>query len=91
MKFLVVSCIERDINLEAVCGTKEEANEKMKECFLEFHRTCGYSEESVDSMKSVIEFTDNLETGYFGYHVGDHAWSNEVDEVHYDIKILEIE
>lgn len=90
MKFVVVSCIERDINLEAVCGTKEEANEEMKECFLEFHRTCGYSEEDIDSMKTVIEITDNLETDYFGYHAGDHAWSNEVEEVHYDIKILVI-
>lgn len=89
MKFVVVSCIERDINLEAVCGTKEEANEKMKECFLEFHRTCGYSEYDINSMNTVIEITDDLETDYFGYHAGNYAWSDTNPKHKYDIKIID--
>lgn len=92
MKFAVVSCVERNINLEAVCNTRDEAIEKMKECFFEFHRTCGCSEEDIDSMRTLMEFTDDLETDYFGYHIGEdmYAWSNEIEDVYLDISILEI-
>lgn len=90
MNYAIISCVERDINLEAVCGTREEAIEKMKECFLDFHSQCGHSPIDVNAMKLNIEEYGDVEDHYYGFDRSGHAWSNEIKDCHYDIKILKI-
>ena len=92
MKYIVISCGEREIELEAVCDTYAAAYEKMKECFLEYHRDYGYSEEELEELKVEIESEPDLETSYYGFHSGgcSFAWSNVDDNYNFDIKIFEI-
>ena len=69
MKYVVISCVEREIELEAVCDTYDAACAKMKECFLEHHRYYGYTEKELEELKLEIEAEANLETSYYGFHI----------------------
>ena len=90
MKYVVISCGARQIELEAVCNTYAEAYTKMKECFLEYHRDYGYTEKKLEELKLEIE-TDS-ETSYYGFYGASYgfAWSNVDDYYDYDIKIFVI-
>lgn len=93
MKYVVISCGEREIELEAVCNTYAEAYVKMKECFLEYHRNYGYTEKELEELKLEIETETDLETSYYGFHGAGYgfAWSNVDDNYNYDIKIFVID
>ena len=91
MKYIVVSCGERQIELEAVCNTYAEAYAKMKDCFLDYHRECGHTEKQLEELKLKIE-TDS-EGCYYGFYGDSYgfAWSNVNDYYDYDIKIFVID
>lgn len=93
MKYVVISCVEREIELEAVCNTYAEAYAKMKECFLEYHSDYGYTEKELEELKLEIETETILETSYYGFHSAGcgFAWSNVDDNNNYDIKIFAID
>lgn len=90
MKYIVVSCCEREISLENICCTYTEAYELMKKCFLNHHlESCRYNEKEIEELRLEIETEFDVHTSKYGFNK-DSAWSNVDDDYNYDIKIIEI-
>ena len=92
MKYLVVSCVEREIELVAVCNTYEVAFEIMKEHFLTHEKECGVVSEHIETLEQMIRYDMYLELDTCGFYKTKpaYAWSNTNEECDYDIKIIEI-
>lgn len=93
MKYIVVSCAEREITLEAVRDTFAEAYQVMKDEFIEHHRKSRMPEEEVEEMLLEIESYPDVATSDYGFHSGSneaYAWSNVDTNCNYDIKIFEV-
>ncbi len=93
MKYLVVSCIEREIELVAACNTYEVAFAIMKEHFLTHEKECGVVGEHLETLEQMIEDNLDVELDTCGFHksmYATYAWSNTSEDNLYDIKILEV-
>lgn len=92
MKYLVVSCIEREIELVAACNTYEVAYEIMKEHFLNHEKECGVVGDHIETLEQMIRDDMYLELDSCGFYKSKpaYAWSNTDEDNLYDIKILEV-
>ena len=92
MKYIVISCIERELESEAVCDTYAEAYTIMKNHFLEFHRE-HLNDRELEELKLEIEAGTDVENCDYGFHSGccGFAWGNVDDNYKYDIKIFKVE
>lgn len=93
MKYLVVKCIEREIELVAVCDTYEMAFDIMKDDFLIHEQECGVVSEHIETLEQMISDDMYLELDTCGFYKTKpaYAWSNTDEDNVYDIKIIEIE
>lgn len=89
MKYLVISCLDRETTLEAMCDTYEEAYEVLKETFIDYQRECGYSEENISLIEAQFDDVGDFEFPDCGIVVDGYirAWSDSGREP-YDIRIV---
>lgn len=96
MKYLVISCINRCIEIEAVCNSFAGAYEVMKMHFLEYHKNwCGYTNDELEELRHEIESDTEVWMEKYGFNMcsndSAYAWSNVDEDWDYDIKIFQIE
>ena len=93
VKFIVVSSTERDIELEEICDTRDEAIKVVTNLFLNHHRYAGIGDDNIENMKNDISEYGRLETNEYGFYTERliHAWSNVDPNYSYDIKVFVIQ
>lgn len=89
VKYIVVSCGEREMHLEAAFDTYSEAYAKMKSCFIEYHKGRGCDDDDIAELTREIDACSNIENANYGFY-DRYAWSNVFDDYNYDLKIFEI-
>ena len=90
MKYLVVSYIDGRDRIDAKCNTYEEAYEELVCRFLDYQRSCGYSEEDIKHISEQIEAGD-FNRDDCGIIVDDYPcfWSDSNPKQKYDVKIID--
>lgn len=90
MNYLVVSYTDGIDKNETRCATYEEAYKELVDRFLDYQRTCGYSESDVKQISEQIEAGD-FSRDDCGIIIDDYPcfWSDSNPKQKYDIKIID--
>lgn len=90
MSYLVVSVLSGRDSVEARCGTYKEAYDELVSRFLDYLRTCGYSEEDINDIFKQIEAGD-ISRDDCGIIIDDYPcfWSDSDPKQKYDIRIID--
>lgn len=90
MSYLVVSVLDGHDSVEARFNTYKEAYDELVYRFLDYQRSCGYSEEDIDDISKQIESGDIIRDDC-GIIIDDYPcfWSDSNPKQKYDIKIID--